>query len=552
VIGESLPGARIVSIVVGTSTIVMTFVMGRRWFSGAVGILAAGLLTISPYFIGFSRTAMTEGDAFCPLLVLVVLLTFEEYVRWRDSRRMLMFAVTLGLALATKFYLVFLVPALLACDLVQRWTQPRGEGDRWEARHSSMLVWIAAALMLELIAIGAAQTRHTPLSIVLWAVGLLGGVLASRQLIVRGAMRWPVLATWPAILALAATVCFAVVPAHVLQPAVIRTLGARLLGWDGLPPGALFADHVRLYSGILLLKLGMPLGILSVAALIWAGFRAMRNSVIRLGIVVLGVYIMLLTSLPLRQPFYLMSVYPLLALLLGGFIVEVTHVLWNRAALRCLWIALVTASFLWLIWGHVSVYPEFGLYGYETIGNRWLGAESRGYRNIIQVTNDGTEDALRWLIDHLPAGARVGSYLLDYHVIEAFIDQHSLPFELLTRHQESDWTRRSIIESTDYLLESLNNVLDEDTLPVESRIAAFELIHTVWRGRGQYRMPMVQIYKRREGPLRACTRSEGGVPLRVATSDRRALMTAAEGDTAHAEEEHMPDVAPAARGDRLG
>jgi hypothetical protein len=64
---------------------------------------------------------------------------------------------------------------------------------------------------------------------------------------------------------------------HTNSQAPIRTVTRRLLPY----PFRLLAENTSP-------PLGIPLGILSVAALIWAGFRAMRDSVIRLGIGVLG------------------------------------------------------------------------------------------------------------------------------------------------------------------------------------------------------------------------------------------------------------------------
>ncbi|MBI3302332.1 MAG: glycosyltransferase family 39 protein [Deltaproteobacteria bacterium] len=497
-VGESLSVARLVSIVVGALTVVMTFVAGWRWFSRATGLLAAGLLTISPYFIGFSRTAMTEGDAFCPLTVLLVLLAFEAYLRRRDSQSLLILATTLGVALATKFYAVFFVPALIGCDLLQSGKEQGGKGDRCSRTHRSLIAWIMAAAALEFMAIGAAQGQRVNLSIAIWAAGVLIALLAARLLILHQAVRWPATVGWLAILPVAATVCLAAFPEHVIQPAVARALLWRLFHWDNTQPLSLFVDHARLYSGIVLLKLGVPLGLLSVAALVWACLRAIRDLVMRRVVAAFAVYTILLTTLPLRQTFYLMSVYPLLVLMLAGFIVQVTHALRDRVVVRRLWITIVATSHLWLIWGDVHVYPDFGLYGYETIGDRWLGDESRGYRNVIQMTNDGTEDALRWLVDHVPTGARVVSYLGDDHVIDAFVDRQPLTFELTRRHADSDWTRGPAIDDADYLLVSINNeVMYGDAPPVANRAARFEPVHTIWRGRGRYRMPMVRIYRRR-------------------------------------------------------
>jgi hypothetical protein len=151
------------------------------------------------------------------------------------------------------------------------------------------------------------------------------------------------------------------------------------------------------------------------------------------------------------------------------------------------------AAHLWLIWGLIHVYPEFGWYGYETIGERWLGKESRGYRNIIQITNDGTEDALRWSMVHVPAGARVVSYLSAYHVVAAYAARHTLQFELIDRSWDIENVRSMRPGEADYVLIDLNPLLASGFTPGGEGPWGSP-VHTIWRGNGQYRMPVVQIY----------------------------------------------------------
>ena len=192
--GESLLMARLLSIGVGALTILLTWRAGRRWFGGAAALFAASLLALSPYFIGFSRTALTEGDAFCPLTVLLALLAFDGYRHRRNSPSILFLAVALGVAMSAKFFAVILVPALLVCDLVQYRTAPSWPSDGERRAYRALLGWIMAAAALEGLALSAAQGHQVPLSITLWAAGVLGTVLAAVRLCTHHAVRWPPLA----------------------------------------------------------------------------------------------------------------------------------------------------------------------------------------------------------------------------------------------------------------------------------------------------------------------------------------------------------------------
>jgi 4-amino-4-deoxy-L-arabinose transferase-like glycosyltransferase len=491
--GVSLSAARLLSIAIGALTILMTWVAGRRWFGSTAALLAATLLTCSPYFISFSRTAMTEGDAFCPLTVLLALLAFDAYRRWRNSSALFIFAAALGLAMSAKFFAVILVPALALCDLAHYRVASSWQGDRDRRSYRPLLGWIMATAALVCLAMSAAQGHQVPLAIVLWAAGVVSLLLTAARFLTQHAVRWPPLAAWLAILLLATTVCLVAFPAHVLQPGVLQQLLNRASQWDGRQPLTLLGEHLRLYSGILLLKLGVPLGVLSVAAVCWVCLRAWWHTGLRCMVAVLGIYIVMLVTLPLRQTFYLMSIYPLLILIVSGFLVEMTTALHSRSILHRAWIGTAIVAHLWLLWGVVQVYPEFGWYGYETIGARWLGEESRGYRNIIQITNDGTEDALRWSVAHVPSGARVVSYLSAYHVVEAFAAGHTLPFELIQRPGDIDGAGALRPDAADYFLIDINTLIVRD-LPLQGEGPWGPPVHTIWRGRGRYRMPVVHIY----------------------------------------------------------
>jgi hypothetical protein len=103
----------------------------------------------------------------------------------------------------------------------------------------------------------------------------------------------------------------------------------------------------------------------------------------------------------------------------------------------------VVIAVLWLAAGLTKVSASLGYYGYETTGNRWLGAESRGYRRLIVITNDGSTQALDWLEHKAPAGARVVSYLNDLHLIRHLHEARQPSFELIEALREPDSVRLS-------------------------------------------------------------------------------------------------------------
>src|SRR5262249_56721023 len=106
------------------------------------------------------------------------------------------------------------------------------QGDRDRRAYRALLGWIMATAGLVCLTISAAQGHQVPLSIGLWAAGVISLLLTAARLLTQRAIRWPPLAAWLAILLLATTVCLAAFPAHVLQPRVLQQLLSRSSHWD--------------------------------------------------------------------------------------------------------------------------------------------------------------------------------------------------------------------------------------------------------------------------------------------------------------------------------
>jgi hypothetical protein len=320
-----------------------------------------------------------------------------------------------------------------------------------------------------------------------------------------------VLDGWLVALPLAVAVCWAICPAHVLNPETARALVRSVV--RPVPPEDMvrFIDPARLYLGIILLKLGPLLGALTLAALVWACVQRGHAGLTLLGTTSV-VYVLFLLILPIRQSFYLMGIYPLMVLLLAALVVHVTGRLKDHERLASAWLAMVATGCLYLLWGTIWSYPEFGYYGYTLVGDTWLGAESRGYRNLIQVTDDGTEDALHWLNENAPPGSRVVSYLWDDHVIDAFLERTPMAFHLVRRDAYASRGSPPPIDDADYVIIGLNNDVSYHDGPSRSQLEQLfdrPARHVVRRGRGRCEMQVVQVFSRKSPAMPASSGPEG-------------------------------------------
>ena len=133
VLGSSIAGLRALSALVGTATVLTTFLLGRELWGRRVAWLSAIALTVSHYHIHFSRLGSNQiADGLVATLALYFL------VRGLRSRRTIHFALT-GLVVGLGWYVYFgarLVGALVGLYLIW-WI-----GARWNRRAADP-GWIA-------------------------------------------------------------------------------------------------------------------------------------------------------------------------------------------------------------------------------------------------------------------------------------------------------------------------------------------------------------------------------------------------------------------------
>jgi len=451
--------ARIASCMAGAVTVFATGMLGGLLFGGGVGAVAAVLLALSPYFIGFSRIAMTEGDVFFACMMTLAITSFVLYLRRSSMPRCVATAVFTAGAVGAKFHGLVLV---LAFAVIMHFSRTgiafTTRAPVWRIRRFQSLLavgWAIAGLTL--------VTAHYStnwavfgwvLLMLLWmytiAYGLINEAIDARP--------WPALIS---LLALAGLSFFVLMPVHLLQPAILRELVRRAISWDHRVPLALAVDHLRLYSGIVLFKLTLPLGILTLVGILWAALRERDEPKWRPAVLTVIWYGIALCFLPLRQSFYLMGVYPLIMILLAGMLDQVAK--WARnysKQMRTAWMVAATLLLGHYAWRVRSVYPDFHLHGSATVGDRWLGASALGYRNLIQTPSDGVESLIAWCKQNVKPGQRVVSYLWEDHIIAPLVADAKFEFVPRGVTEDSDTLPPPPpIDDADYVLVHINNRL---------------------------------------------------------------------------------------------
>jgi 4-amino-4-deoxy-L-arabinose transferase-like glycosyltransferase len=139
VAGSGIVSVRLFSVLIGTATVPLLFVVGRRLLGRSGGLLAASLLAISPLHIYYSQEVRMYG-----LVTFLGLAAFHFAQRWSSSAEpawgsLLGYVLAAAAALHTQYYAAFLLLGLNLA-LAIHWTRQRpamGMGRR-------PLAWLAA------------------------------------------------------------------------------------------------------------------------------------------------------------------------------------------------------------------------------------------------------------------------------------------------------------------------------------------------------------------------------------------------------------------------
>lgn len=481
---------RAVSLLVGAATIIGTGALARACFGPLAAALAVVILGFSPYFLAYARIAMTEGDIFFACFVTWSLYALVRYLRRPSPENWILAAVLAALAVGSKLFGGFLYlvgGVMIMASGPARSSDLAGRPEDVRRLHRLLLL-AATALVLALI---LARYRGA-WAAVAWAIAFILWITAFVHVIRRRVLAPGRITRYAGLVAFSLIACGVLMPVHVTEYRIAQEIARRILRWDNSFPLALWSDHLRLYAGIVLVKLTVPWGVLTSIALVYAAFRERDDGRWRAAILSVVFYIALICLLPLRQSFYLIGVYPLIMILTAALAVEIGRGLRRFApALAKAWTILLAILLIHLGVQLYETHPHYHLYGYELVGDRWLGAESRGYRNLIQTPSDGVESLIRWCNTdpRVRRGDTVVSYLWEHRIIQDVLpdEPHYVLIPRGVVPESDEVPPPPSIESADYVLLHINNLLGygdrpPDWPPPDLLTSRFEVIHTVRRG----------------------------------------------------------------------
>lgn len=518
---SGVAGARFVSILVMVVTILAAATLAAMLFDAWTAVLAAALLSLSPYFLGFARIGMTEGDIFAACFCTISLLAYVWYLKRPTAGRWVLAGIAIALAIGAKLFAIFFIVGFVFLSATT-YSEPVITFKRDPRDVGRLRKWLVALWVLIAATFLLAIANHRPPEIegAGW-VGDVTGTLATTGWIVlllvwlgaivfalsRGVIASARSVRFRHLMVFTGASVFVLMPVHLLQPEILKSIVMRAIRWDHRMPLALWADHLRLYAGIIFIKGTIPVGIASGLAIVQAMISERSEGRWRPCLFVVLFYIPLLCFLPLRQTFYLMPIYPALMILTAAMVVGTTRYCFSLGPGYGVFAGVLVAVGLGnLAMESRAIHPDYHLYGYATVGDRWLGAESRGYRNLIQTPSDGVVSLIHWCntTDQIREGDRVLSYLWEDRIVRASLDPDRA-FRLIPRGvtELSDEVppAPSIIEA-DFILLHINNLLGYGDRPPDHPDMAllekhFEKVFKVVRGGAARPLEVAWVYRRK-------------------------------------------------------
>lgn len=504
----SIVTARYCSIMAGVLALVGIYLFGCLEFSRKAGLLAAGAMAISPYFLAFSRTAFTEGDAFtaCASIWLMLAIAF-----WRYSPslgRTALVACAVGITVSAKVIVAAWVPFLL---IPLFYLYP----GKLEAKENKIPFLVTCLLVIGLFCLlvgfwksGAPHVavlnkyydRQTDVyKLTHYLFVLFFGLAAAVTVIIH--RKKMISVWWSTVIILTGSVLvfFIFPPSHTTNGSLLQGLYREFLKNHG------GLEFMTVYSAAglnvlsLIIKSGLSFGVFMVVALLVTPLFIRRQPILILPFIMAVSYPVFLIAVGRAQTFYMMAVLPQFILLAVYLLSVITE------RYRMLGYGLVILFAGHSLYDVKLCYPDFQLNGYQWLGERYIaGRSSVNYKGIVQTQSDGTTQVIEWAKENISDDSVVITYLRG-RLVKFYLGRR---FNYSFRVYNGFDPASGGISKADYVLIHINYLLDTDYYRRQPRDTIyiypfdkeelhrdFEKVYSVTRAFG---IEMASVWKRKK------------------------------------------------------
>ncbi len=468
--GDMLWIARLMSVLLGIGCLLGTYACARELDARAAGLLACVLLAVNPFFLAFSRVALTESGIYeatlgiwwCYFMLRLRNLTVSSII-W--------FGIMSGLLVSTKFTGIALLPLAVVAlfRAKENGAERRVDSNPKPALTAFGIAALTAIPILWLILVarqpGLAKATSTGVDIsavlalytICMAVylGCLALLISRRTAL----LSFP-LAT---IVFLAVTISTVLLfpPPHFINTGILGSFLERM--FDRSPMDIpLIMDKTVFLMMCLLLKPGPVLGsILLFSPFVVLALKKMNlQSALLVATVCLWFVAAVMTDW--LQVFYCMPLLPVLTVLAASCLCKLLQMS-RRTALAILVVCLMATGI-----DLGRSFPDFNLNGFQWIGPRAVfGFTPLGYVAVGTVGYDGVFQALKYVDSRINYGETVVTYFpnqMPHHLV-----RHVAGDSDFTLIDGKNPARKNAYENADYVISTIETEtlakLDIDSYP---------------------------------------------------------------------------------------
>jgi hypothetical protein len=457
--GDNLFTARLISVLVGALTIWGVYRYGEDNFNNKVGLLAAFLLAISPFFLSFARVAFTETDIYLACTLTWLLVLVSRFLRAPSVGNAAAAGILLGLCISSKATILVIIPALWIVSTLNKILLVKDRNDFRPSPSRTLpgyVIWVWTGWII-VVLLGGIYLRsrielgdYPPIIHILAFTLVFLGWLAPFGWAIHfrdHSARALSLVGFMTVFGMLTFLIFP--PDHLNNSGIIRSIFMRAGNEMSFNP-AFVLELTGLHTLSILLKStpGIGFALIVSAAL---SVTQWRRPEISLLLLVGASYFAGLLMLPLGQTFYTVPLLPILSLL---------------AAHQCsrLWvkyhrIALVVAALTGAWWSveMMQCYPDYNLNGYQWLGERPVfGRSSIGYRSVVYTPSDGIQQIMEWLNENASSDQSALLYVEPWHIVRHFAPEPN--YQLI-----HGWGNPDISQKHDYIAFHIDAVLSLKT-----------------------------------------------------------------------------------------
>src|SRR3989344_1970648 len=409
--------SRLISIIFSVLTIIVIYFFGKELKDEKAGILAATLLSISVYYIAFSRYAMTTGDSIFVFFYTLASFLFFKAINSNSEKLLFVSSIVTGIAIASKLFGIFLI-LTYSYFIVKN-----------KVCSSSKLVTVFGICILFLFAFNILiNIRFITEKLNLYFISAVLSVIYAIMLFkTRGILNFYYRILNMSILIVIFTFIFS--PTHLSTFAISKTFNW-FSTWNSseLANSAIY-DYVK----ILYIRLHFPANLLFLFGLASLAFRHndKRACFLFLSFIV---PFAALSLLKWKLTWHMMFLLPIIYLIVVDSVFLIQKFFEKRAGNIVLWIFVIL-----LIFSETKVLLELHPY-YELDGYQY-GEKNIGYNKASFLSVQKMPQAVDFLVSNVPENSSIGYFFMDYYAsnvktfqfLKSYAPKKRYEFILLTK-----------------------------------------------------------------------------------------------------------------------